>query len=445
MRDMKALLERRDEAKLAAKAVYDKVIAEGRDFSDTENEYFWQNVREHDELAREIGLAQMERNEITTMAPKQVLPTNGILPGSDERPAQVHLRCAKLKAFKTEAAAYDAGMWFRSIVSRTYHDQIDSRAEEHCRKRGLQITTASYEGSGPAGGYLVPAPIAQTIIDVREDVGVARRVANVIPATGDTLSIPKRSGGLTVYYGAENPSADMTDSDKTWDQLELIMKKRYVVTKISQELVDDALISIVDNLVQEMAYALALQEDNEFINGNGTSTYGLVRGLLNQLGAGGTLTAPTGDSTWALLDLDDFTATMGKLPSRFNRDPVWICSSEFYHTAMLNVLSGAGGATVEMLQGGDRGRRSFLGYPVFLTSWMPTATAVSQVCALFGSFRMGAILADRTGVRIARDDSIGFSRDMVTLKATTRYDIRVHEGGTASAAGSYVGLKTAAS
>jgi HK97 family phage major capsid protein len=449
MRELKILLERRDEAKLAAKATYDRVKAEGRDFTDVESQHFWTNARECDDLSREIALAQMERNEITrgrTMSnpPTLTLPTDGRLPG-DERPAQPMVRTTKLKAFKNERDAHDAGMWFRAVVSRTHHGQLDARAEEHCRKRGLEITTASYEGSGPSGGYLVPAPIAQTIIDVREDVGVARRVTNVIPATADTLTIPKRAGGLTVYYGSENPSADMTDSDKTWDQVELIMKKRYVVSKISQELVDDALISIVDNLIQEMAYALALQEDNEFINGNGTSTYGLVRGVLNLLGAGGTYTAETGDSTWATLDLNDFVATMGKLPSRFNRNPVWICSSEFYHSSMLNILSGAAGNSIELLQSGDRGRRSFMGYPVFLTSWMPTATAVSQVCALFGDFRMGTILADRTGVRVARDDSIGFLRDMVTLKAVTRYDIRVHEPGDASSAGSYVGLKTAAS
>jgi HK97 family phage major capsid protein len=237
----------------------------------------------------------------------------------------------------------------------------------------------------------------------------------------------------------------MTDSDKTWDQLELIAKKRYVVSKISQELVDDALISIIDNVVSEMAYALALQEDNEFVQGNGTSTYGLVRGVLNQLGSAGVYTAPTGDDTWAELAIDDFTSTMGKLPSRFNRNPVWLCSSEFYHTVMLKVLGAAGGNTLESLIAGDNGRRSFLGYPVFLSSWMPTSTAVSQVSALFGDFRMGTILADRTGVRIARDDSIGFLRDLVTLKATVRYDIRVHEGGDASNVGSYVGLRTAAS
>jgi hypothetical protein len=32
---------------------------------------------------------------------------------------------------------------------------------------------------------------------------------------------------------------------------------------------------------------------------------------------------------------------------------------------------------------------------------------------------------------------------MTTLKATARYDIKVHEPGTASAAGAYIALKTA--
>ena len=55
---------------------------------------------------------------------------------------------------------------------------------------------------------------------------------------------------------------------------------------------------------------------------------------------------------------------------------------------------------------------------------------------------MGVILADRTGIRLGRDDSTGFLNDYTTLKATSRYDIKVHEAGTASAAGAYVALST---
>jgi HK97 family phage major capsid protein len=85
-----------------------------------------------------------------------------------------------------------------------------------------------------------------------------------------------------------------------------------------------------------------------------------------------------------------------------------------------------------------------LGYPVYFSHFMPTTTAAATVAAFFGDFSMGAILGDRMGLRIARDDSVGFLRDVVTLKATARYDFKIYEPGTASAAGAYIGLKTAA-
>ena len=108
------------------------------------------------------------------------------------------------------------------------------------------------------------------------------------------------------------------------------------------------------------------------------------------------------------------------------------------------MLFRSGGNTIATLQSGDMGPR-FLGYPVEFTDKMPTTTAVSTVSALFGSFQMAVVLGDRIGVTIARSDDFAFLSDMTTLKAVERHDIKVHEGGTASAAGAYVGLKTAAS
>ena len=77
-------------------------------------------------------------------------------------------------------------------------------------------------------------------------------------------------------------------------------------------------------------------------------------------------------------------------------------------------------------------------------SSMPTADADSTIHALFGQFDMGVVLADRTGIRIGRDDSTGFLADYTTLKATSRYDIIVHEPGDSSNARRYVALKTVA-
>jgi HK97 family phage major capsid protein len=374
--------------------------------------------------------------------PRLVLPVNGELPDDQIVNKGNFNRIGKLKCFKSEQDAINAGMWLRCVVAREYNRGEDKVAMQHVRRLGWEVTNTGVEGTGSLGGYLVPAPVASAIIDVREKVGVSRSILRVMPMTSDTLSITRRASGLTVYYGTEAPPADMTASDKSWSQVKLIAEKRYVVHQISQELVDDALIAIVDDAIQEMGYALARKEDDELINGDGTSTYGLVTGLLSSLGAGGVSTA-TGGDTWPELTSGDFTAAMGLLPDEYAVDPVWLCSRAFYHNVMLRIEAAAGGNTIQSLQGGDGGRKQFLGYPVETTNRMPTATAVATVCCLFGTFSMAAILGERTGMRVARSDDFAFLRDVTTIKATARYDIKVHAGGTASAPGGYVGLKTA--
>jgi HK97 family phage major capsid protein len=176
--------------------------------------------------------------------------------------------------------------------------------------------------------------------------------------------------------------------------------------------------------------------------GDATSSYGHVNGLKNAIGSAGVYTCDANENLWSEIDLEDVILTMAKLPDRFNRNPVWICSTNFYWAVFGRLLAGGGGNTISQLQAGDNGIRSFLGVPVLTTAAMPTADSDSAIHALFGQFDMGVVLADRTGIRIGRDDSTGFLNDYTTLKATSRYDIKVHEPGDSSNAGAYVALKT---
>lgn len=378
---------------------------------------------------------------------RQVLPRDGVPAGERREVAdtQIYVRHSKLKVFNSDRAAFDAGMWLRAVAARE-RNREDIRAFQHCKLRGLAVTNVMSEGTGTTGGYAVPAQIANDMIAFRENVGVARRVCRIMPMSADTLTIPKRAGGLTVYAPGE--AAAITASDASLNQVELINKKRAVLAQLSQELSDDSLISMTDFLFEEMTYALALQEDKELINGTGAATtYFGVRGLLNRIGAGGVSTAATGHDTWPELDLADMTAAVGLLPERYDRDLSWICSRNFYYTVMLRLAVSANGNNAgNVFQGTGQGAgfvRHFLDYPVYITSQMPTTTATATVCALFGSFSQAAVLGDRGGIAISRDDSVGFASDLITLKATSRYDFNVHEPGTASAAGAYVALKTA--
>lgn len=391
-------------------------------------------------------LAIQARNQEMSTNANRVLPTNGLLPGESAVQSwnpSVNYKCSKLRAFKgpdAERNAYAAGMFLRAFVARHW-DKPDPVANEYCNRLGWDVRNAASEGSGPSGGYLVPAPLSNSIIEVMETVSVIKQVMATTPMTSDTLSVPKRAGGLTVYYPGEGGL--ITDSDKQWAQVGLIAKKRAVASLISSELVDDALINVVDNVVMEMGHALGLKMDSECIKGDGTSTYGGVSGLLTRLGTGGVYTADSGDDTWAELSLADFTATMGKLPDRYHSlGPSFLCSSAFYFQVMLRVLAEAGGNTISSMQGGDGGTRQFLGYPVFLTENLPTSTAASTVACLFGAFNAGAVLGERLGVRFARSDDYKFLEDLTALRATARYDFTVHDGGDDNAAGAYVGLKT---
>jgi HK97 family phage major capsid protein len=466
-RSVKILQEEIDEAELAfnghrleAKRIFDQHKSLERDLTGHDKAHFDAAAsaanasrQRLDALRKELIQAQDSQRQVLNMSRTpsslvynnnfsgdKVLPVNGVLPG-EVRPYAPYSRIAKLKAFKSDQEAFDAGMWYKAVVARAFRDTRDERAEEHCRNRGLDILNTAYEGSGAAGGYTVPAPISSAIIEVRERVGVARQVCNVQPMTSDTLSVPKKAGGLTVYV--VNEMQAMTPSDKTWSSVAVAAVKRACLSYLSQELSDDALINMVDNLVSEQAYALAEKEDDELINGTGASTYGGITGLLSSIGSAGVYTTPANKDLWTEIVLSDITSTIGKLPDRYHiYEPSFICSHSFWSTVLMNLAFSAGGVTAAEVMGGTANVKSFMGYKVFLTSKMPTATAASTKCLLFGSFSQAVLLGDRGGVRVARSDDFKFAEDLISLKATSRYDMNVHDEGDSSNAGAYVALST---
>lgn len=463
MESVKAIQEEVDALRIEARAIHSVAKSEGRDMDEREcarfDELTDKLIPEAEKrLAAAVKLeekvvslsVQTKRREkledIDAALNRQgrqprVLPTDGIVAGEGRSRQQFH-RLGKLKYFKSEEDAFNCGMWLRAVVGKEYN-RPDADAEAYVRRLGWADTNAGIEGDPTKGGYLVPAPLSSAIIDVREKVGIMRGLVKLMPMTSDRLDITRRSSGLTVYGGTENPAADMTASDKSWSQIKLIAEKRYVVHQISAELVDDALIPVVQDAVEEMGYALALAEDDEIINGTGTSAYRGVVGLLASIGSGGVSTAATGHDTWAELDIADVTACMGLLPDEYAMEPAWVCSRAFYFNVMLRIQAQAGGNTFQNIQTGDGGRRMFMGDPVYFTNRMPKTTAAATVCALYGSFSQAVMLGDRGGIRVARSDDFAFLRDLTTLKATSRYDVKVHAPGTASAAGGYVALKTA--
>jgi HK97 family phage major capsid protein len=378
------------------------------------------------------------------------------VPGQDRltptAPPSAHKLYGEIKNFKDREIggqlvravdqAYTAGMWFKATIFG------DASAIDWCKSRGIPITKAQGEGVDSAGGFLVPEELLANIIVLREQFGVFRQECRVIPMGSDTLNWPRRTGGLTAYFTGEN--AAITESQAAWDNVNLTAKKLGALTRMSNEIAEDAVVSIADWLVEEIAYAFASKEDDCGFNGDGTSTYGGIRGV-TQIFIDGSHTAgqyTTSSATLTSLIAKDFTGTMGKLPQYAIAGSKWYMSQQMFLTAAGTVLASAAGNKIEDLQNGIRAAAStntslldpmLLGFPVKFAQKLPVAAPGSgKVQYLFGNLAKASALGERRGVTIRRSDHRYFENDQIGLLGTERFDINNHDLGDTASAGPLV-------
>jgi HK97 family phage major capsid protein len=355
-------------------------------------------------------------------------------------PAQARYHHAALKAFKgenAEAEAYMTGQFLLATIGKS------ERAVAWCKEHGIdtKFRGALKESDNSLGGFLVPIEMERAIIAYREERGVLRREAMVVPMASDTLHMPRRASGVTAYWTGE--LSEITASNPTLDQVELSVKKLGALVRMSSEVNEDTVVSLADFVTQEIAYAFADKEDLAGFNGDGTSTYGGITGLKNALADGSEHTAVTGNTAFATLDMLDFENMIGKLPLYANQNAKWYISRAGWAASMQRLADAAGGNTTQNIMGGVG--PSFLGYPVVFVQVMNStlsAQASTEGLCYFGDMRQAVKLGTRRGMALASSTDRYFETDEIAIKATQRLDIVVSEKGTSTAAGSIIGLET---
>lgn len=355
-------------------------------------------------------------------------------------PAQARYHHASLKAFKgqnAEASAYMTGQFLLATIGKS------KRARNWCKDNGIDCNFrgALKESDNSLGGFLVPIEMERSIINLREERGVLRREAMVVPMASDTLHMPRRSSGVTAYWTGE--LSEITPSDPTLDNVELTVKKLAALVRMSSEVNEDTVISLADFVTSEIAYAFADKEDLAGFLGDATSTYGGIVGIKNALADGSEYEAIAGNTAFSTLDMADFESMIGKLPLYALQNAKWYISRAGWAASMQRLLDAAGGNTMQNLMSGSG--PMFLGFPVVwvqvMNSTLSAQTSTEGLC-YFGDLRQGVKLGTRRGMSIAMSTDRYFETDEIGIKATQRIDIVVAEKGTASVPGSIIGLKT---
>lgn len=307
-------------------------------------------------------------------------------------------------ADNSAAERFSFGRLFRAMATK---DWTGARYE----KKALG------EGTGSAGGYLVPEQHVSEVKDRITAQAVVRRAgATVYPMGTDTLNIPRVSGGATAYWVGEN--TQITSSDQTFAQTQLVARVLAAMVKVSNQLLQDTSGSAEAAIRRDIAKVLALAEDLAFISGDGTSNkpLGIINtGNVNEVTLGANGGTPSFDTVYDALyqvELNNGVAS------------AWIMHPRTKNT--LRKIKDSNGQYIYNVSPSLREPDSLMGIPVYLTTQIPVNLTVgtSTDCSyiLCGQFDE-AIIGERLGMEFSIDQSgTAFEYYQSWIRAIARLD-----------------------
>ena len=319
------------------------------------------------------------------------------------------LQVSQAKAVHTESAKKESFGEFL-VKARSNDPELKAFTRKHL-----------VEGTGDLGGYLVPEVFSNEVLRVQlEETVVRRNGARVLPLNSPILKVPALSmssnasgslfGGVTAYWGGEG--LEKTESNPKFKQITLEAKKLIGYVESSDELVDDAIVSMGALLSDVFAQSIAFEEDAAFLTGNGVNK---PLGILN---------APATVTVGRVGTGSVQTSDLVNMLARFYRrggNPVWIINQsvlpDIYKLKDENsnyiLLPGATGGISGALPG------TIYGVPVVVTEKVPAKGSVGDVTLADMRYY---IIGDRQRLTIMESEHVKFKFDVKAWRFVQRVD-----------------------
>jgi HK97 family phage major capsid protein len=344
------------------------------------------------------------------------------------------MRHRAFRGADADARYQRAGQW---LLATIYENE---KAALWCRSNGVALTKAAGETIGSAGGFLVPTDLADAILDIRDMYGAFRRRARIVPMASDNTSAVRRIGGTTASFLGENATSGTTTANV--DSIGLTAKKIGALVLLSSELEEDAIVDMVDFIANEIGVAFAVKEDDCAFNGDGTSTYGKMRGISSIVLDGNHAKAKVTASValFSTLTAADLANLMGAVRASAIPNAAWFCSQACFATTFCRLTGGSGYLDTRIVDGIST--PFYQGFPVILTQKLPliSTTLTGQVMLAFGDMYAGGVLGQRRGITIARSDDRYLDQDQIAVLGTERFHANVHDMGDNTNFGSLAAL-----
>jgi HK97 family phage major capsid protein len=317
----------------------------------------------------------------------------------DKQVIPARVKNQRVKHFASAEDAFTSGMYLASLGG-------DRKAKEFLAAQSI--------GVDADGGYTVPDPLSNALINLLESYGVARQACQRVVMSADTWTVPKVTAHASVFYPGEGSA--ISESDLSFGSVQLVAQKLAALVKMSSEITEDSVISMMDTVIESIAYSISIAEDENLFNG-------VTGGVLAPASAikGNTSIDDTNVASPSALALTDLTAcSVGIGNPVVGARNEWYINPTLFHGPIRDLLNAAGNNSMRELEEGQR--PTLLGYPVNFVNVLPGASAstAGDLLAVFGDLRLGCYFGDRRALNFKTLNELYAENDQIGVVATER-------------------------
>ena len=266
-------------------------------------------------------------------------------------------------------------------------------------KQGIpyqDVKSSLVEASDVLGGFLVPEDFRTEVIRRTAGLTIVRGRARVVPTSRDVVEWPKLAGGNDRYTSAvrvtwvdATPTAGVAQTNPTFGMVKIPVHTVMAETFLGRNLIEDAAVPVADLLQELFSEAVAIDEDEQFLIGDGVGKpQGILPGSTNSLSLSEAVTGNANDVT-----ADGVRRAKRSIARQYRARAVWLMNS---NTAL----------ELELLKDGtgnyyfDLDDDELLRKPLFEDEAMPDVAAGAYPI-IYGDLT-GYLIADRIGMTVER-------------------------------------------
>ena len=274
-----------------------------------------------------------------------------------------------------------------------------------CDSQGQSHKVLTSYTNTAAGYLLMPPAYQKEIIKVLADLSPIRAHARVIPVSGKSLQIPKRTTGAAASWVSETRTSLTADTTLAYGLEEIPNHELEILYTATLDMLEDSAFPLEQELRSEMAEAWSVAEGTAFFSGTGNNQ---PMGLETEIAAG-TITATANGTSATVIQAEAIYKLIYALSSRYANAPG---ASVFMHrrsTGVFRTLKD-GGNNYMWAPGLETGEPARLcGYPIVecTDAESPTSGIINTYSAatypvIFGDMRSAYVITDRVGMSIQR-------------------------------------------